>query len=330
MTHSFYYSAQSFFRFCQLFFRFRPRAIVTQSFCYSDSIILRSCQSFLWFHQSFFRYYRTPQWLDHFCYTRSAIFWFRYASLQWLRYFMIYESLLWCDQSFFWFHQTYLRFESVVSKIYSIINIIFKLKLIIMRRPAATATHASTPRSLVAFVPLLCESVRVIARFCGNSCSVMPCLDLFPYLYRVRIMHLWKYQWKLQTTRDCVVALRESHQCRHVFGGGVREKERSRACHVVVACTVTLGYTMWSPHSRVSFVASNCRVCVAGSDSETFVPLLTSLQVIPGSLRPCDWGSRRWVRSREARSRSGMYARVCAGAGRRRARSLWPGLFWHG
>jgi hypothetical protein len=80
----------SHFLFCQSFLRFRPRVIVTQSFCYSDSVILcdfishfeiSSCviviRSFLLQYSSIFA--APPQLFSDFVmsrYSNSAILWF--------------------------------------------------------------------------------------------------------------------------------------------------------------------------------------------------------------------------------------------------------------
>jgi hypothetical protein len=106
----FCYSELVIFGFCQLFLRFRPYAAVAQPFWNSDLVILRfhqllfvisssifkiSSAIFLWFHQLFLRFRRALQWLNYFCYSESAIFWFCYTALQRLNYFIIFILEIW-------------------------------------------------------------------------------------------------------------------------------------------------------------------------------------------------------------------------------------------
>jgi hypothetical protein len=117
------------FWFRESFFRFRhPLFWFRQSFFYfgaryNDSTIFATVTHlFLWIHQPLFRFCRAPQWLSHFCYSDSIIFWrsdsvfFYFVSHFWdfIMRATVTRSFLYFYQSFLRFRQLFLCFSRVV------------------------------------------------------------------------------------------------------------------------------------------------------------------------------------------------------------------------
>jgi hypothetical protein len=121
VTRSFFRFRRSFFIlldilniFNSYFLWFRLRAIETQSFCCSDSVIFRFRQYFLWFHQAFFKSHQLFLSCRYACYNDSAIFVFR-------------QTFLTFRKPFLWFCETFSIFHSFIHKVCSVIPMILNL-----------------------------------------------------------------------------------------------------------------------------------------------------------------------------------------------------------